>query len=154
MTDKQIFQAPLEKEKNSEATGIYIPFDVEQVYGAKRVPVCGTINGAPFRTTIARMHGRYLMVVNKQLREAANVKGGDIVTIEMQRDNEPRIITPPADLLDALNSNDEAKEIWEHLSFTHKKEFVAVIEEAKKPETRARRISKTIEELISKYKKA
>ena len=153
MADKQIFQVLLEKDENSEATGIYLPFDVEKVFGAKRVPVCGTINGAPFRSTVARMRGRYMMAVNKQLREAANVQAGETITVEMEPDTAPRIISPPPDLLDALNANLEAKDVWERLSYTHQKEFVLAIEEAKKPETRARRIQKTIEELLTKYNK-
>ncbi|MDQ4120150.1 MAG: YdeI/OmpD-associated family protein [Acidobacteriota bacterium] len=154
MADKQIFETELfGNYNNSSATAVKFPFDVETVFGGKRVPVCGTINGAPFRSTIFRMNGEQFMVVNRQLREAANAKAGDIVRIEIERDTAPRTIEPPADLHAALNENPQAKEIWERISFTHKKEFVAVIEESKKPETRARRVRKTIEELLTKHKK-
>ena len=151
MSEKQTFQAKLEKHETSEATVITIPFDVEKVFGAKRVPVRGKINGAQFRSTVMRTGGSYMMAVNKQLREAAHTKGGDTVTVEMQRDTQPRIIEPTEDLAKALNENPAAKAVWEKLSYTHKKEFVLVIEEAKRPETRARRIEKTIGELTTKY---
>ena len=151
MSEKQTFRIRLEKHEKSEATFILIPFDVEVVFGAKRVPVRGRINEAEFRSTIVRMGGRYMLVVNKQLREAANAEAGDSVSVEIERDTEPRIIRPTEDLNKALDANPEAKESWEKLSYTHKKEFVLVIEEAKKAETRARRIEKIIDELLTKY---
>ena len=151
MSEKQTFQAKLEKHDASEACVIAIPFDVEKVFGAKRVPVSGNINGAKFRSTIVRMGGRYLLIVNKQLRGAANVKSGDNTMVELARDTEPRIVEPPADLAAAFKKNLTAGEVWEKLSYTHRKEFVLAIEEAKKPETRARRIEKTIAELLNKY---
>lgn len=154
MTDKQIFETELLADyNNSQATAIKFPFDVETVFGAKRVPVCGTINGAPFRSTIFRMHGEQFMVVNRELREAANAKAGDTVRVEIERDTAPRTIEPPADLLAALNGNPAAQKIWERISYTHKKEFAAAIEESKKPETRMRRVEKTIAELLNKYNK-
>lgn len=150
--EKQTFQTKLEKHDNSEATGIYIPFDVEKVFGAKRVPVRGTINGAEFRSTIMRMNGRFMMAVPKKLRDAANAQGGDTIEVVIQRDAEQRIIEPTEDLAKSLNENLDAKLIWEKLSFTHKKEYVLAIEEAKRPETRIRRIEKTFEELLKRKK--
>lgn len=150
--EKQTFQTILEKHDNSEATGIYIPFDVEKIFGARRVPVCGTINGAEFRSTIMRMNGRFMMAVPKNLREAARAKGGDTIEVLIERDTEKRIIEPTEDLAKALNENSDAKTIWEKLSFTHKKEYVLAIENAKRPETRTRRVDKTIEELLKRKK--
>ena len=150
MNEKQTFKTTLEKDDKTEATGIYIPFDVEEVFGAKRVPVCGTINGAEFRSTIHRMNGRYMMSVPKKLRDAANAKSSETVEVVMQRDLHERVIEPTEDLAKALNEDSKAKAIWEKLSYTHKKEFVAAIKEAKKPETRTRRVQKTIEELLKK----
>jgi len=154
MAEKQFFEVLLEKHENSEATVIYLPFDVQKVFGAGRVPVRGTINHAPFRNTVMPMCGRFMLVVNKQLRAAADAKGGDLVKVEMEPDTEPRVIEPPADLREVLNTNPAAKAVWEKLSYTHKKEFVLAIEESKKPETRIRRIQKTISELLTKYKKS
>lgn len=152
MSEKQTFKTTLEKDDKTEATGIYIPFDVEKVFGSKRVPVCGTINGADFRSTIMRMNGRFMMAVPKKLRDAAKAKGGDTIEVVMQRDAEERVIEPTADLAKALNENSEAKAIWEKLSYTHKKEYVLAIEDAKRAETRTRRVEKTIEELLKRKK--
>jgi uncharacterized protein YdeI (YjbR/CyaY-like superfamily) len=65
----------------------------------------------------------------------------------MQRDEEPRVITPPQDFARELKANREAQATWEKLSYTHQKEYAKAIEEAKKPETRARRIEKAIAQL-------
>jgi len=65
----------------------------------------------------------------------------------LEADEAPRTVKPPADLARALKVNPAAKARWEELSFTHRKEYVEAIEEAKKPETRARRIAKAIEQL-------
>ena len=146
------FRVLLEKHENSEATGIQIPFDVERVFGTRaRVPVRGTINGFPFRSSIFPMGGgRHFMAVNKEVRAGAKVKGGDTLTIVMARDDEPRIITPPVDLARALKANKAARAAWDKLSYTHRKEHVKAIEEAKRPETRQRRIDKAIEQLSAK----
>lgn len=97
MAEKQIFTVLLEKSKTMDATGITIPFDVEKVFGAKRVPVKVRINNADYRSTIFRM-GKYIMVVPKRFREAAGVKGGEKITVEMRRDTEKRSVEVPKDL--------------------------------------------------------
>ena len=51
MAEKQTFEVVLVKRETMEATGITIPFDVEKVFGAKRVPVKVSINGAEHRST-------------------------------------------------------------------------------------------------------
>lgn len=152
MTEKQTSEVLLEKHKNSEATGITIPFDVEQVFGAKRVPVKVFINGADYRSTIFRRKGEYLLVIPKMFRDAAGVKAGETINVELEKDLEPRVIEAPPDLRKSLDKNKDAEEIWEKQSYTHKREFVMAIEDAKREETRARRIQKTVDELLKKKK--
>jgi hypothetical protein len=151
MPVRKRFRVLLEKDERSEATGIAIPLDVEKVFGTRaRVPVHGTINGFPFRSSIFPMgRGCHYMAVNKATREGAKAKAGDTVSVLMERDHEPRVITPPPDFARALKSNKEAKAAWEKLSYTHRKEHAKAIEEAKKPETRARRIEKAIAQLAA-----
>jgi hypothetical protein len=140
------FRVLIEREEGSEVCGISIPFDVEQTFGTRgRVPVRGTLNGAPFRGSLFRMGGDcHFMVVNRHLRAAAGVSGGETVPVVLERDTEPRVITPPADFARALKSNKEAQALWDKLSYTHRREHVEHIEEAKRPETRLRRIEKSI----------
>jgi hypothetical protein len=145
------FRVLLEKDENSDATGIAIPFDVEKVFGTRaRVPVRGTINGFPYRSSISPMGGGcHFRPVNKALREGAKTKAGETISVVMERDDEPRVITPPADFARALKANRDAQAAWEKLSYTHRKEIAQAIEAAKKPETRARRIEKGIAELLA-----
>jgi bifunctional DNA-binding transcriptional regulator/antitoxin component of YhaV-PrlF toxin-antitoxin module len=152
MAERQIFKVVLEKHEGMEATGITIPFDVEEVFGAKRCPVKVWVNGVEHRSTIHRYGGIYMMAVPKRFRDAAGIKANETITVEMERDTEERVIAPPQDLAVALKKNKDANGVWEKLSYTHKKEYVTAIEDAKKAETRERRVSKTIEKLLEKKK--
>ncbi len=143
------FRVLLEKYEGMEATGIHIPFDVKEAFGSRaRVPVRGTINGFLFRSSIfPDGDGHHYMVVNRETRAGANVKGGEEIDVVMERDDEPRTITPPPDLARALKANRAAREAWNKLSYTHQKEYARAIEGAKKPETRERRIESALAEL-------
>jgi Bacteriocin-protection, YdeI or OmpD-Associated/Domain of unknown function (DUF1905) len=140
------FRALVERKEGGEVCSINIPFDVEKTFGARgRVAVCGTLNGAPFRGSLFKMGGDcHFMVVNRKLRDSARVRGGETVPVTMERDTEPRVIEPPADFALALKSSEEARATWDDLSFTHRREHVEHIEGARKPETRLRRIEKSI----------
>jgi hypothetical protein len=148
------FKATLTREPDSSATFITVPFNVYEVFGSRaRVPVIGTINGYPYKSSISPYGGVHYLGVNRQLREGAGVKAGDVVEIEMSMDTGPRFITPPDDLIAALATNIHARKNWKKLPYSHQKQYVDAIEEAKKPETRTERIKRTIEALI-KMKKA
>jgi|SRR5581483_1635830 len=130
---------------NMESAAMRPPFDVPTVFGTKaRVPVRGTINGATFRSSLCNMGDGYFMVVNKELRAAAKCKAGDTVEVMLERDREERIIETPEEIKKALSVNKAAQATWESLSFTHKKEWVRAITEAKKEETRRARIEKLV----------
>ena len=146
MAEKQIFEVLLEKHENMDATGITIPFDVEKVFGAKRVPVKVWINGAEYRSTIVRMGGKFVIAVPKVFRDAANIKAGETITVTMEKDLEKRTVEVPKDFADALKKAN-LQDVFSKMSFTHQKEYVRAIVEAKKEETRIRRIEKTIEQL-------
>ena len=150
------FRALIKREEGSEVCAIDIPFDVEKTFGSRgRVPVRGTLNGAPFRSSVFRMGGDcHFMVVNRQMRESAGVSGGETVPVTLERDAEPRVITPPADFARALKDNKDARATWDKLSFTHRREHVEHIEDAKKPDTRRRRIEKSIQLLAAGKKEA
>ncbi len=149
MANKQRFRVVLEGVKGTEALVITIPFNVEEVFGTRaRVPVKGTINGFAFRSSIfPEGNGVHYMAVNKAMREGAKVRAGDRAEFVMERDDAPRIITPPKDFARALKANKAASARWQKLSYTNQKEYVKAIEEAKKPETRTRRIEKAMAEL-------
>ncbi len=151
MTEKQIFKVLLEKHEGMDATGITIPFDVEKVFGAKRVPVKVWINGAEYRSTIMRMGGKYMMAVPKVFRDAAGVKADEMIEVTMEKDLEKRTVEIPEDFAEALQ-NESLTEVFRQMSFTHQKEYVNSINDAKKEETRLRRIGKNIEMIANKRK--
>ena len=151
MAEKQTFEVVLEKHADMDATGITIPFDVEKVFGAKRVPVKVKINGAEHRSTIIRMSGKYVVGVPKIFREAANIKAGETITVSLEKDSEKRAVEVPEDLAEVLKAKN-LTDVFAKMSFTHQKEYVRAVEDAKRAETRIKRIEKTVEQLISKRK--
>jgi hypothetical protein len=115
--------------------------------GAKRFPVAATINGYTWRTTVVRMHGEFMLGLNRAVREAAGVEAGDTVDVEIVLDAAPREVEVPPALADALAGDDEARAGYERLSYTHRKEYARWIEEAKREETRDRRLAQALERL-------
>src|SRR4051812_48285720 len=142
MAAKQVtFTATLEL-AGKTATGMTVPPDVVERLGAgKRPPVKVTINGYTYRNTIAVMGGRFMLGVAAEHRAAAGVAAGEKLKVTLELDAQPRTVDVPADLAKALKTA-RATEAFDRLSFTHRKEHVRAIEEAKKPETRQRRIEK------------
>jgi hypothetical protein len=125
------------------ATGIPIPDEIIEALGSsKRPPVAITVNGHTYRTTAVRMGGRFLVPLSAENREAAGVAAGEDITVDLEADTAPREVTLPDDLAAAMD--DEARAAYDGLSYTHRKEWVRWVEEAKKPETRTTRIEKTV----------
>jgi hypothetical protein len=145
------FRVPLEKHGDTEATSFTLPFDSAKFFGTRaRVAVRGTINRHPFRGTIFPTgDGRHYMVVNKTLRAEAGVAGGETISLTIELDDEPRTVEAPADFARAVESDESARAVWAKLSYTHRREYVQAINEAKRPETRARRIGKAVEALAA-----
>ncbi len=132
-----------------EGSGCYfiVPFDPKVVFGKVRAPVKVTINGFTYRSTIAAMGGQALIPLRKSHREAAGVDGRQAVRVRLELDAEPRVVTAPADFLRALKAVPGALARWKSLSYSHQREHVEAIEEAKRPETRARRIAAAVTKL-------
>lgn len=149
---KQTITVELEKHPKLDATGIVIPFDVEAVWGAKRVPVKAVVNGAEYRGSVVRMAGKYMLGIPKAFREAAGIKAGDNIVVTLEPDTAERRVTVPGDLARELNASEKLKTAWDNLSYTLRKENVRALEEAKKPETRTKRLAKTLALLHSKAK--
>jgi Bacteriocin-protection, YdeI or OmpD-Associated/Domain of unknown function (DUF1905) len=135
--------------RSGQVAGMNLPFDPKKVWGKSRIPVTGTINGFKFRTTVCPMRGEYFVCVNRHLREGGNCGVGDTVKIVMEPDTAPRIVEAPPDLKKALKTNPAAQSAWDGYSYTHHKEFAQWITEAKRPETRARRLEKAVEMLAA-----
>jgi hypothetical protein len=147
MAQKYSFRAVIENAGGGGAF-VRIPLDVEKTFGRKRVPVKTTIDGQPYRGLLVRMGGTYhILGVLKEIRERIGKDFGDEVEVILEEDNEPRLVSPPPDLEEALKQNPQVEAIFRQLSFTHQKEYVRWIEDSKRETTRQNRISKAIEML-------
>ncbi len=144
------FDAVVRKADPAKDTAfIEVPPDVMDAFApSKRVPVTATVNGAPLTGTIAVMGGRACLGLTKALRAAAGAQPADVVAVVLARDETERTFDVPADLLDAMNARE--RERFDRLSYTHRKEYVRAIDEAKQPETRRRRIARTVEAIRAK----
>ena len=130
------------------AAGIPVPDEVVTGLGAgRRPPVKVTINGYTYRTSIASMGGRNLISCSSKNREGAGVKAGERVDVEIELDTEPRTVSVPKDLAAALDAEPSARATFDGLSYSNRSWHVLQIDAAKTPETRAKRITRSIEAL-------
>jgi hypothetical protein len=128
---------------------IPVPFDPREVFGKARAPVRVTLGGYTYRSTIFSMHGETWIPLRKSNREAAGLEGNEKVTVKIALDTAARTVVVPPDLARALKADPKARERWKELSFTHQREHVEALRDAKKPETRARRLANTLRMLTA-----
>lgn len=126
---------------------VELPFDVREAYGTARPKVKATVNQVTLRTTVSVYGGRSYVGFRKEIQDAAGIRIGDRIRVRIEPDVEPREIEVPEDLAHAFRRDKAASQAFDGLSYTHRKEYVQWILEAKKPETRQRRVEKTIEML-------
>ncbi|HXY50054.1 MAG TPA: YdeI/OmpD-associated family protein [Terriglobales bacterium] len=136
-----------DESKENATASFALPFDTREAWGKAKVPVRVTLNGYTWRSTVGNREGIQYIVVNADARRNAGVKAGDFVTVALEPDNETRDIEIPIPLQKALGTKLTQK--LNSLSFTHKKEFVVWYSEAKKEDTRIRRIEKMKQMLSS-----
>lgn len=115
---------------------------IEALGGGRRPPVSVTVGGHTYRTTAMRMGERFFVGLSAENRAAAGVSAGDDVEVEIELDTAAREVALPADLAAAMDPDVRAQ--YERLSFTHRKEWVRWVEDAKRSETRATRIGRTV----------
>src|SRR5215813_6249822 len=130
--------------------GLEVPQEViEALGGGKRPPVRITLNGHSWRSRVAIMRGRYLLGLSNANREAARVAIGDEVEVQVELDEEPRVLREPEDFARALDADPAARAAYDRLAHTHKREHILAIESAKRPDTRERRIQEALQMLRS-----
>src|SRR5690349_14115515 len=135
MSQKHTFTAPI---KNAGGGGAFVevPFDVEKAFGSKKPKVRAVIEGLPYRGTLVRMGTEcHILPVLKGIREQAGVTFGDTIKVSVEADTEPRVIKVPAELAKEFKKEKAANAFFDKLSYTHQREYVTWIEDAKKDET-------------------
>ena len=142
---------PAELQKGSSWTFLILPKDASAKLPTRSmVTVEGIINDHPFRATLEPDGQKsHWLKVNKKMREAAGAEVGDVVPIEILsvgKEPEPRV---PADLCEALAAAPEARAVWSDITPVARRDWIAWITSAKRPETRARRIHNACEMLTA-----
>jgi hypothetical protein len=130
-----------------------VPFDPKVVFGKVRAPVCVTLNGYSYRSTIAAMGGTVCIPLRRSNREAAGLEGGETIDVRIALDTEKRTVKPSRDLAAALKAAPPAWDRWREMSFTHQREYVESVTGARRPETRARRIGAAVRAIASRAAK-
>jgi hypothetical protein len=130
-------------------TLVPVPAKVARELGLKGMPkVKAMIGGMPYRGSLMSMgDGTYCLGVLKSIQAQAGVGQGDSIVIELELDTEQRIVTVPQDLQKELARDRNAAAAWEAMSYTNRKEIARSLEEAKKSETRERRLAVALERL-------
>ncbi len=144
---KQEFDAVIRQHEDMNGAYIIPPFDVREVYGAKRVKVLATFDGVIYRGSLVTMGGSYVLGLTQEIRKRIGKSFGDTVHVTLEKDEEERTVEVPDDFMEGLKQSPEALAAYEKLSFTAKKEYVTWITTAKKAETRQSRLGKAIEQL-------
>jgi hypothetical protein len=139
---KKTFKAKL----TADSGGLFfqVPFDVKEAFGKARAPVRVKLGKYSYSSTVAVYGGKYYVPVRREHREAAKVTPEKTLTISLELDEAKRDVKTPSDLARALKARAGGGEHWQKLSYTNRREHVQAILEAKKPETRARRVAKAV----------
>jgi hypothetical protein len=144
---KYAFTAKIESEPGGGAF-VYFPYNVAEEFGTKgRVPVHATFDGIAYTGSLVKYgHPQHMLGILKALREQLGKQPGDTVKVEVWKDEAVRTVEiPPA--FAALLKKEKLLPVFEKLSYTHRKEYVRWITEAKKEETRSARLAKSVEML-------
>ena len=129
---------------------IPVPFDPRVVFGKLRAPVKVTLNGYSYRSTIFSMGGRACIPLRKSYRDAAKLVGNETLAVRIALDEAKRVVKVPADLARALRARAGARQRWDSMSFTARREFAEAIVGAKQAETRARRVARALAAVAAK----
>lgn len=145
---KKTFKATIVRE--GSMCFIPVPFDPKPLFGKVRAPVRVTLGGYMYRSTIASMGNGPCVPLRRSHREAAGLEGGETLRVTLELDTDERVIKPPPDLVKALKAKPPAWDRWRELSYTHQREHAEAVEEAKKPETRQRRIDGAVKMIAAR----
>jgi hypothetical protein len=146
---KQSFKAELiSSSRGSGGHLVTVPGEVVDALGGRgRTPVRATFNGIPYRGSIVKMGGTFCIGVTKAIIAQAGVATGDLLDVVVELDDKPREVDIPADLREPLQADERLKRAWDSLSYTQKREYANWIQDAKREETRRRRVEQTLERL-------
>ena len=146
------FSAEIQQHQDINAAFVNFPFDTVELFGKKgQVKVNVLLDDkVVYRSSLANMGGGcHRLGLTQAIRKDLGKTFGDIVEVKLWEDKEVRIVIVPDDVQELLNQNEKAKEFYDKMSYTYKKEYIHWIDDAKKEEIRERRKVKMIEMLLT-----
>lgn len=147
------FEAIIKRVEDKDATYIEIPFDIEKEFGVKRVKVKAKFDGYDYRGSIVNMGlGCYIIGITKAIRKEIGKDVDDSILVEIEKDEEVREVELPIDFKSELEKNEEALKFYNSLSYSVKRKYCLWITDAKREETRQKRIIEAIVKLESNIK--
>ena len=152
MKNKIQFSGEIKQNGNINAAFVDFPYSTEEVFGKKgQVKIKALFDGRiEYQGSLAKMKSNtHLLGLTQEVRTQLGKSFGDTVNVELWEDKEERIVEIPEDVIVVFNQNPEAYLLYEKMSFTHRKEFMRWINDAKKPETRENRKIKLIEMILA-----
>jgi len=141
------FKTTLESARGGGAVARIPKEHVAPLGGLKQMRILGTVNGVAFRSSTMPYRGGFYLGLHKATREAAGIEFGDPIEIEITRDDSPRMLALPQELEAAFKAEPALGERFASLSFSRRRELAEPISEAKRPETRARRLEDALRRL-------
>ena len=151
-TQTLTFTATIKQPGNINAAYVEFPYNTEQLFGKKgMVKIKARFDDqVNYRDSLAKMQGDcQILGLTQAVRKQLNKTFGDEVKVELWEDKEERIVTIADDVKALFAQHKDAHALYEKMSYTHRKEYMRWIEEAKKPETRERRKEKMIEMILA-----
>ena len=148
----EAFEAILRPDPHQHGTYIEVPREITDSWraaGVKGAPkVVARFNGIEYRGSLMGVgDGSFCLGVLKTIREALRVPVGAALQVELELDGAPRTVEVPPDLQAALEKSPSAAAAWSRLSYTGRKEMARSIDEARRPETRIRRLEQAVSRL-------
>lgn len=142
------FTTELRPDPTGKGTFVLVPAEVAAGLRLRGRPkIHAVIAGRPYRGSLMPTRDGFVLGVLKSIQDAAGVKRGDSITVDLEVDTAPRVVERPPDLARALARDRQAAAAWKRLSYTNQKEIARGLEEAKKAETRVRRLQAALERL-------
>lgn len=150
-TDAIQFKAVIKQNGKMNAAFVEFPYSTEELFGKKgQVKIKAVFDGkVEYRGSLAKMKSEcHILGLTQEIRNKLNNTFGDEVFVSLTEDKEERIVEIAEDIVLLFNENPEAKILFDKMSYTHRKEYIRWIEEAKKTETRENRKLKMIQMIL------
>jgi Bacteriocin-protection, YdeI or OmpD-Associated/Domain of unknown function (DUF1905) len=148
MSEERRFRATLSASARGGGRWVEVPFDPRAAFGEARPPVVGTVNGTEYRSRLAVYEGRTYLGLTREIVEATGIDVGDELEVVLRRDNEPRRVSVPAELVAALTcAEPEVRARFDGLQIGHRREYSQWVAGAKRSDTRERRAIRAVEML-------